>query len=438
MSTPLTLPGYMDDGQLFNDGYGIALDYLLEQVPELQHPLSIRTFARMRHEPQLAAICRAYVLAMTRGNWTIDGDGCDDEVTQRIADDLGLPIKGTDPKPTGARRRGFTWAKHLRLACALRLTFGHAPFAQQWQPEGDGMRLAMVQERMPQTIAAIRLNDGDGTLKGAEQYGSTGGNPDQMIRTANHQLVWYAREREGSNYFGQSLLREAFGPWLIKDQMLRVHASSIRRFGMGILEVQAPPGATPQQIAEAQRYASSIKASEVAGAGVPNGFTTALRGMQGNVPDALAFITYLDRQMTRSTLTSILDMATAERGSRSLGETVMQLMIYAQQAEAQGIAEDATEQIVIPLVDANWGADEPSPRINVADVGSDEQLTAQDLNWLFQYGGLNPDDVLEEHTRQRYSLPPIDKATRRVEITDPEPVDPTAPTPAPAAVTEAS
>jgi hypothetical protein len=34
------------------------------------------------------------------------------------------------------------------------------------------------------------------------------------------------------------------------------------------------------------------------------------------VPDAVAFINYLDRQMTRSTLTSLLDMATrnAARG----------------------------------------------------------------------------------------------------------------------------
>jgi hypothetical protein len=136
--------------------------------------------------------------------------------------------------------------------------------------------------------------------------------------------------------------------------------------------------------------------------------------MTGNVPDALAFINYLDRQMTRSTLTSILDMATAERGNRSLGETVMQLMIYAQQSEANRIALDATEQIVIPLVDANWGEDEPAPQISVTEVGVDDQLTAQDLEPA-RVRRPHPDDTLEEDIRKRKSLPPIDHArsTRR-------------------------
>ena len=57
---------------------------------------SVRIFARMRHEPQLAAILRTYRLSMERGNWAIDPAGCRDEVAQRIADELGLPVKGQD------------------------------------------------------------------------------------------------------------------------------------------------------------------------------------------------------------------------------------------------------------------------------------------------------------------------------------------------------
>jgi hypothetical protein len=130
------------------------------------------------------------------------------------------------------------------------------------------------------------------------------------------------------------------------------------------------------------------------------------------VPDALAFINYLDRQMTRSTLTSILDMATAERGSRSLGETIMQLMIYAQQSEANRIALDATEQIVIPLVDANWGEDEPAPQIVVTEVGVDDQLTAQDMNATCSSTAASP----RRHARGRHPQaqePPARSTTRR-------------------------
>ncbi|MCW2496338.1 hypothetical protein [Jatrophihabitans sp.] len=427
MSAPTSLPGYMDDGALSLDGYGSLVDYLLEQIPELTHPWSVRTFAKMRHEPQLASILRVFTLSIERGKWSVNGAGCRDEVVQRIADDLGLPIKGAEPTETGARRRKFTFAGHQRLATSLSLTFGHAPFAQQWVEEAGAWRLLTVQERMPQTIDMVRLNP-DGTLRSVFQGGYVGQPNAQEIKTANSQLVWYAREREGSNYFGRSLIRESYGPWLIKDQMIRMLATSHRRFGMGVPTVEAPPNATPQQIAEAERMATRMQASQTSGAGLPAGFSYKLTGLSGSVPDTLGFINYLDRQMTRSTLTSILDMATAERGSRSLGETIMQLMIYAQQAEANRIANDATQQIVIPLVDGNWGENEPAPTIVVEDVGIDDQLTAQDVNWLMQYGGLNPDDTLEEDLRKRKGLPPIDHKTRRLEITEQPPVDPNAPT----------
>jgi hypothetical protein len=55
--------------------------------------------------------------------------------------------------------------------------------------------------------------------------------------------------------------------------MLRVHATSIRRFGMGIPGMEAPPGATPQQIAEAQRIIANYRRRASMAGGVPAGFT---------------------------------------------------------------------------------------------------------------------------------------------------------------------
>lgn len=432
MSQPTSLPGYLDDAQFFGDSFGTAVDFVLEHIPELVHPLSVLTFAKMRHDPQVKAVLRAYYLAIIGGRWVLDPAGCRDEVVEQAADDLGLPIKGyldepdennPDAKvaaPTGARRRRFTWAEHLRLALSLSTTFGHAPFAQQWVEQDGRWRLLMVQERMPHTITAIHLND-DGTLKSAEQ----GSSPKSIvIPTANHQLVWYAREREGSNYYGQSLIREAFSPWLMKLDAMRSHASAIKRFSRGIPEVAAPTN-EPAAIAQAQRYAEQL--GNGGGAGLPPGFTSSWKGMTGTVPDAPGWITMLDRWITRATLTSILDMATAERGNRSLGETVMDLMVMAQKAEAERIATDATAQIVVPLTDANWGENEPAPQICVSDVGADVQLSAQDVYWLMAYGGINPDDPWENWLRSRYGAPAADPKTRHAQGAPPAEPDPNAP-----------
>lgn len=388
--------------------YGSVVDYLLESTPQLMHPESVRTFARMRHDAMLAAILQAYGGPIGRAYWSIDGAGCRDEVTQRVADNLGLPIDGVDqPEPSGARRRRFTWAEHLRLAGLYRV-FGHMFFEQAYVPDGSGWRLDVVQERMPQTIAALHLNK-DGTLDSVEQNAVSVGRAPK-ITTADHRLVYYTREREGSNYFGQSLLRASYGSWLIKDQMLRVHATSIRRFGMGIPTAQALPGTnpTPQEMAEAHRAIATYRASENAGVAMPPKFRLALEGMSGNVPDALAFINFQNQEMARSTLTMLLVMVAAEKGNRSLGETIMDLMILAQQADAESLASDGTTQIVLPLVDANWGEDEPAPRVKVGNVGADVETTAQDIYWLMAHGGLQPDAPARGWIRQLRGIPAED------------------------------
>ena len=443
---PESLRGYVDDSAVLTlDGYTTAVDYILENVPQLLHPESVRVYAQMRHDPMIAGILQAYSGPIERAHWSLDPAGCRDEVVTKIADELGLPIKGwaTEPDenepdakvqaPTGARRRKFVWAEHLRLAGAYRV-FGHMFFEQSYaeapKPDGTpGWALDVVQERMPQTIAALKLN-GDGTLNAVAQ-GSIVGRDTVLITTADHRLVHYSRNREGSNYFGQSLLRPCYAPWLIKTQVMRVWPTSNRRNGMGIWQVQAPAGAQPGQIAEAQRIASSTRASENAGIGLPAGFTAELKGMTGSLPNHKELADYCNQEMARATLTMLLTMAGAERGNRSLGETVMDLLIMAQQADGEFLAGQATSQIVVPLVDANWGPDEPAPQISVGQVGADVETTAQDIAWLTSYGGVKPDKPFREWVRQQRGAPPEDPTDPiyATAVPNAPAPDPNAPTP---------
>lgn len=401
MSVPTHAAGYVDDNIYLSNGAGQLVDMVLETVPELFWPYSIRTYARMRHDPQLAAVLKAYTYPIRRAPWAIDGSNCRPEVTQLVADDLGLPILGQEQAPSGVLRRRFQWGEHLRLSL-LDLTFGHMAFERIYDMSSGQARLGGVFERMPQTIQAIKLTP-EGGIDRIKQHFAP--NPNANDGIPANALVWYAHEREGTNWIGNSLLRPSWAFWLLKNETARVHATSIRRFGTGILEVQAPPGATPGQVAEAQRYASQIRVSETGGAGLPPGFTSSLRGMVGSVPDAVAFIKYLDGQMTRATLTSILDLADTTHGSRALGETFMDVFLIALQTIADAHAEQATAQLVVPLVDANWGEDEPAPKIICGDVASQHEVTAQTMQLLVTSGALSPDPALDEYIRRQYKLP---------------------------------
>ena len=412
--------------------YGLWLGEFLELIPDLIWPNSVQTYARMRHDPQLTGVLSAYTLPIRRATWAIDPAGCRDEVVALVADDLGLPILGADAEPGPARRRGVRWADHLRLAL-LSLTYGFSVFERRYEIQEGRARLASLGERMPHTIGAINLNR-DGTIASIQQDIAPASRPIPADR-----LAWYVHEREGANWAGRSIMRASYGPWLLKHEMWRVHATSIRRFGMGVPNVEAPPGAIPAQVAEAQRLASAMRVGDQAGVGLPNGFKLNITGMTGSAPDAMAFIHYLDQQMSRSALAGLMDLGDTSNGSRALGQSFLDLFLLSLQAVADEIANTATsgqpgiDGIVTQLVDYNWGDTEPAPKVVVQDVGARPEVTAEALDLLIRSGAIDPDPELEAYVRTMWRLPERDPDAPTTRPTPPPPAPNSAPEPPPAA-----
>lgn len=392
---PRTVAGYTSDAGL----YGAYMIDALEVVPALGWPESVRTYHAMRFDPRLTAALQAYMLPLRQGVWSVDPAGCRDEVAQQVADDLGLPVLGADAKPGPARRRGVKFSTYLRLAL-LSLVYGHMPFAiggEIRSTRGGPLRwrLTQLSERMPSTITEIQTNKA-GDLTGILQFGE-----DKPIKV--DELVWNAHEREGANWHGRSMLRPAYGPWLLKHEMWRVLATSSRRFGAGTPVVEAPPGATNAQITEAAQLAQAIRVGDQGGAGLPNGFTAKLMGVVGGVPDTLGFVRYLDQQMTEMVLASVLNLDASPNGSRALGETLIGLLQLSWRAVAEEI-EDPLTDLSIRMVDWNWGEDEPAPRIIGAGFDKPE-VTVDALVALLSAGAVKPDPVLESWIRTRYDMP---------------------------------
>jgi hypothetical protein len=207
--------------------YGQLVDMVLEYVPDLTWPLSIRTFARMRWDPTLQSALKAYTLPIRRASWALDPDpGCRPEVVavRRRPDGPATARRRRQAWP-GSPPRRVSWADHLRLSL-LDLTFGHMPFERTYDVRSDGGQARLdvsLQERMPQSLAAInvanrRVAEVDPQNRGVGQQG------DPEITAQN--LLWYAHDREGASWTGQSLLRPAYAAWLLKDETWRVHATS--------------------------------------------------------------------------------------------------------------------------------------------------------------------------------------------------------------------
>jgi hypothetical protein len=385
-------------------GYGGALlTEWTEQVPDLTWPESVRTYGRMRRDAKITAVLRAMFLPIIRATWAVDPEGVTrDESVQLVASDLGLPVLGEKDDPRESPILGFSWPDHVRMAL-LSLVYGHMPFEQWYDIRGGRTHLAGVQERMPHTISEMDIGDNGQMI---QVFQNT---QDRAI--AANRLMWYVNEREGANWAGTSLLRPCYTPWVLKHETMRVHATSIRRFGMGVPNVIAPPGATPAQIAEAQRMASGMRAGDESGAGLPDGYEFRLTGLTGAAPDALGFLGYLDEQITGSALASIVELAHSTYGSKALGESFLDLFLLALQAAADLVGEAATfgsptmPGISRSLTEYNWGLGEPVPRIVCTDVGDRHEITSTAIQLLISCGALTPDDVLEGFIRNAWGLP---------------------------------
>lgn len=391
-----------------------------EETAELRWPLSVQVYDRMRRQDaQVTSVLRAVMLPVRRTQWRIDPAGARPEVVEHIAQDLGLPVKGGEAQVSRVRSKGrFSWEQHLQMAL-LHIQYGHMFFEQVYTVGDDGLyHLRKLGPRLPRTISDIQVAR-DGGLVAIEQYGfdqSSG-----LVRIPVQRLVAYVNEREGGDWTGNSLLRPAYKHWLLKDRLLRVQTQTIERNGMGVPLYEAGPGDDQTQMDKGAKIAQSYKAGSASGAAVPHQAKLRLLGVEGNLPDANPAIRYHDEQIGRAVLAHFLNLGT-QTGSWALGSTFANFFTLSLQTLGEQIADTANQHIVEDLVDANWGANEPAPRLVFDEIGSQKDAVASALKLLVDAGILIADESLEEAVRQDYGLPAPDPDTAR-----PAPSAPAAP-----------
>ncbi len=202
MTAPTRLLGVATESW---DPWGLA--DVMEHVPDLMPGrIATETFNRMAKDATLAAVLAGYGLNLRRAQWQVDGTGCRPEVTQHVADDLGLPVVGED-RPTAARVRGVSWHQHLRAALGM-LTYGFSCAELLAELGDDGKaHLVALADRMPWSIEPTHGDPTTGILLGVSQD-LLGKEKSPQIPAA--RMVLYVHEQQGANYWGSSLLRPSY------------------------------------------------------------------------------------------------------------------------------------------------------------------------------------------------------------------------------------
>ncbi len=152
--------------------------------------------------------------------------------------------------------------------------------------------------------------------------------------------------------------------------------------------------------------ASAARAGDEAGAASPPGFRLRIAGIEGALPDTLAFLEYLDRSMSRAALMGHIELGMgSSSGSRALGTALVDSWNLALESIAEGVADTATRQVAARIVAWNWGDSEPVPRVVVSGIGSRREVTAESLKLLLDSKALSADPGLEAWIRREWRLP---------------------------------
>lgn len=414
--------GYVAPGQAGSWWY---LDTDSEDTPELKWPWSVSVYDRMRRQDaKVKSVLRAAKSPLLSTTWRLEQGQASDEVTQHCSRDLGLPIKGVPDSEqvhnVGRRRGRFSWIEHLRLTL-LMLDFGHMAFEQVYTLDEQAQRLHLrkLGPRFPGTIYRWHVAR-DGGLEAIEQYPRlNAAGQSASTRIPVSRLVVYSHEREGADWWGQSLLRPAYKHWLIKDRLLRVDTQSIERNGMGIpvheLDVRLAigdgagvgaqaEGALQANIDAGQEIAQAVRAGDNSGASLTPGGKLSLVGVQGQLPDALKSVLYHDDQIGTAVLAHFLNLG-RQTGSWALGTTFADFFVSSLNGIGNHVADVATQHVVEDLVDLNYGEDEPAPRIVFDDLAGQDEALAYAIKALVDAGVIDPDDALQTYLRAAYKLP---------------------------------
>lgn len=382
-----------------------------EQIPDLKWAPygrgAVGVYSKMATDPQIhGLVAWGLMMPLRRFKWFVDPNGATDRTAMAFAGDLNLPIRDQPRDTTGRTKNRFSHDDHLRHALLAPGRYGHMFFEPVGEIDGGWFRLRKLGPRMPQSIDRIEVDE-HGDLAGIMQRGGGGvlGGPAVnygVVEIPASRLAPYVWEREGSQWTGRSLLRSMYGPWLVKQRLIRVDAIKHERNGMGVpITRQTVPEVNPNAQRDALAMAESIRAGEVAGASLPYGFEVKLEGVSGSLPDTMASIRYCDEAMAKALMMMFVNLD--QHGSRALGDSFVDFFKLTQDAVADWYVDTTSMHVGEPYADYNDGLESNAPRIGY-DRDEHEELAVADLLLAIDSGLVTLSEEDETAFRERYDL----------------------------------
>lgn len=417
-----------------------------EYNPDLRGHKGLLVYDRMRRSDPSVREAMFHIKApILNAEWTIE-DASDDPLDVEVAEFV--------------RRAYFEWLEqpwqtHLSQALTF-LDFGVYVGETDWQvvdaaldvegPNGDKVTLPTRQfvtwrriaQRLPATI--WKWNQSRGVLESITQQAFTDEGYQEVEIPADDLMV-LVHEQEGDDFNGQSLLRAAYKPWVMKETVEKVAAIAVERHGVGIPIAYMPANqdTNTQLLGRLESILQNLRAGEytyivapfpkqqsVQG-GASQGGLIEILTPSGGIPDFTGLLEYFRGEIKGGLLSRFSELGHGSMGARSTGDTQSEVWRDALHGVARHVS-DVHQKLIRRLVDKNYVA-ERYPRLCVGDIESknlDEFSSA--VSKLTASGALLADRSLRDFVRRTIDAPEEDEDAEE-QTQDAKPHDPDVPAP---------
>ena len=364
-----------------------------DYVTELTGLSAVDTYNKMRRSDGVVkAALLACELPIRAARWYVE-PASDEKADKDVAEFVSQSL---------FERMTITWDDFLRQAL-LMLPFGYSVFEKVFQSvEFEGKEMIGWRKFAPRLQSTILKWETESGKDGVTQQLPTGG----TVSIPIEKLLTFTHRKEGDNWVGISILRNAYRSWYFKEHIEKINAIAFERQGLGIPSITLPKGYTAQDRALAETLLKNIRANEQGYMILPDGWVFEFKDVKGNsVKDPNETIKRYNREILGSVLAQFLDLGSSATGSRALSADHSAIFHNNLTAIARQVADGINKYAVKQLVDLNYTVKE-YPKLKFSKIGVVPfEKIAKALGTLVQQKIINPDPVLEDDIRILLGLP---------------------------------
>jgi phage gp29-like protein len=225
-----------------------------------------------------------------------------------------------------------------------------------------------------------------GDLEFVRQYVYTGTGFAKTDIPAEKLLIW-TFNRRGDDYWGYPPARNCYRAWKFKQQLEKLNLLGMDRFGVGTPVYKYGEGTTDVDRKRIDDFMAAWRAGQNTFISHPSNSEVTIESADGRlVLSVLEWVKFYNVGIAKSFLTQVSELGTTDTGSRAVGQTFTEQLEGVVQSDCEDIANILNEQLIIDLVDWNYGPQEtypifaPSARLQI------DTATAQLINTLKQSG----------------------------------------------------